>query len=269
MAVTEGSGTTPPELMRGVSGGVILGLPLIYTQEVWMLGATINPLGIVALLIVSFFLNLLLSRYVGFEDEEVRPLANAIQGLGVSIVLSAGLLFLLERVTVDMASENILGVIALCSLPVSLGFALGNALAPADGGEGADRIAAAGGQFLVGAGGALILSLNIAPTEEPVLMAYQLEVPNLISLVILSLLLSYLIVFYAEFRGKDLRLETRGSAMAAVAETILVYLIALLVAGGLLISFAQTDRLDVTLFTSTLVLGFPAAMGAALGRALL
>jgi len=234
-----------------------------------MLGATINPLGIVALLIVSFFLNLLLSRYVGFEDEAATPLEDAIEGLGVSIILSAGLLFLLERVTLDMAAENILGVVALCSVPISLGFALGNALAPASGGEGADRVAAAGGQFLIGAGGALILSLNIAPTEEPILIAYQLEVPKLISVVILSLLLSYLIVFFAEFRGKEERLETRGSAAAAMGETILVYLIALLVAGLLLIAFSQTDRVDIAFFASTLVLGFPAAMGAALGRALL
>src|SRR5688572_6788217 len=131
MTEAKSTGTTPPELMRGVSGGVILGLPLIYTQEVWMLGASINPLGIVGLLAVSFLLNLLLSRYVGFEDEAATPLEDAIEGLGVSIVLSAGLLLLMERITLDMAPPNILGVIALCSVPVSLGFALGNALAPA------------------------------------------------------------------------------------------------------------------------------------------
>src|SRR5918992_2106570 len=114
MAIPEDTGTTPAELMRGVSGGVILGLPLIYTQEVWMLGATINPIGIVALLIVSFLLNLFLSRYVGFEDEAATPLEDAIEGLGVSLILSAGLLLLMERVTLDMAPPNILGVIALC-----------------------------------------------------------------------------------------------------------------------------------------------------------
>lgn len=269
MAIPKDTGTTPSELMRGVSGGVILGLPLIYTQEVWMLGATINPLGIVGLLIVSFLLNLLLSRYVGFEDEAATPLEDAIEGLGVSLILSAGLLFLLERVTLEMTPENILGVIALCSVPVSLGFALGNALAPPSGGEGADRIVAAGGQFLVGAGGALVMSLNIAPTEEPILMAYQMEVPRLIGLAILSLLLSYLIVFFAEFRGKEKRLETRGTPAGAIGETILVYLIALMVAGLLLIAFSQTDRFDIAFFASILVLGFPAAMGAALGRALL
>jgi putative integral membrane protein (TIGR02587 family) len=255
--------------MRGISGGAILGLPLIYTQEVWMLGATINPLGIVGLLIVAFLLNLLLSRYVGFEDEGATPLEDAIEGLGVSMILSAGLLFLLARVTLEMPPQNILGIIALCSVPVSLGFALGNALAPSSGGEGADRIAAAGGQVLVGAGGALIMSLNIAPTEEPVLIAYQIEVPRLIGVVILSLLLSYLIVFFAEFRGKEERLKIRGTQAAAIAETVLVYLIALVVAGALLFAFAQTDRLDIAFFSSTLVLGFPAAMGAALGRALL
>lgn len=260
--------TSPAELMRGISGGVILGLPLVYTQEVWVIGASINPLGIVFLLGVTFGVNLLLSRHVGFEDERATPLEDAVQGLGLSLILSALLLVLLDRVHPDDPLPNLLGVVALTAVPTSLGFALGNALAPRGGGEGADRIARAGGQFLVAAGGAVVLSLNIAPTEEPVVIASQLGIVRMGFVAMSSLVMSYLIVFFAEFRGREQRTE-KGQPFGPFSETVLAYLIALVVAGLLLVAFGQSDEIDTTFLGSAVVLAFPASMGAALGRALL
>ena len=261
--------TTGPDFMRGVSGGVILGLPLVYTQEVWLHGATLPVLEILGLLVVSFGLNLTLSRYVGFERGRThRPVEDAIVGFGCSFLLAAALLFLLDRIDPSMPAYNVLGVIALTSIPTSLGFALGNALAPEAGGEGADEMKGHGGDLLAAAAGAVVLSLNIAPTEEPVLIAYQLDPWRLIAIVVVSVALSFLIVFYAEFGGRQGRAASPGAVHSPAVETTLAYLVAFVVAALLLASFGELEAVNGTSLGEVVVLAFPASMGAALGRLL-
>lgn len=261
--------TTWPDLMRGVAGGVILGLPLVYTQEVWLHGATLRPDIILGLLAVSFGLNLALSRYVGFERGRThRPLEDAIVGFGCSFILATVLLFLLDRIDPSMTFANVIGIIALTSIPTSLGFALGNALAPIGGGEGADQMKGSSGELLAAAAGAVVLSLNIAPTEEPVLLAYQLDPVRLGAIVVISVVLSLLIVFHAEFGGVEMRSQSQGAIHSPAVETALAYLVAFVVAGLLLSAFGEIDGLNGTSLAEVVVLSFPASMGAALGRLL-
>src|SRR5687767_13961344 len=127
--------TTPEDAMRGVAGGFVLGVPLVYTQEVWFHGGNLSPLAILGLLAASF------------------------------------LLILLRRINFDMGFGPPLGIIALSAVPISLGFALGNSLAPKEGGRLEGEAPGGFGDLLAAAGGAVILVLNIAPTEEPLLLA--------------------------------------------------------------------------------------------------
>jgi putative integral membrane protein (TIGR02587 family) len=261
--------TTWPDLMRGVAGAVILGLPLVYTQEVWLHGATIRPVVILGLLAGSFGLNLALSTFVGFErGRTFRPLEDAVVGFGCSFVLAAALLFLLDRIEVGMPVENVLGVVALSSIPTSLGFALGNALAPVGGGEGAQDMKGSAGELLAAGAGAVVLSLNIAPTEEPILLAYQLDPVRLVAVVLVSIGLSFLIVFHAEFGGREGRRTTPGPIQSPAVETLLAYLVAFVVAALLLAVFGEMDGVNGTSLAEVVVLAFPASMGAALGRLL-
>lgn len=257
------------DVMRGVAGGVILGLPLIYTQEVWLHGATLPPAVILGFLAVSFGLNLTLSRFVGFERGRLhRPVEDAVIGFGLSFLLAGALLFLLERIDGSMALEDVLGIVAVSSVPTSLGFALGNALAPSEGGEGSEEMTGGGGELLAAAAGAVVLSLNIAPTEEPILLAHQLGPVRLVALVGASLLLSLLIVFHAEFGGVRRRARTPGVLHSPAVETFLAYLVAFVVSALLLAIFGQLDGLDRTSLAEVVVLSFPASMGASLGRLL-
>jgi putative integral membrane protein (TIGR02587 family) len=255
--------------MRGVAGAVILGLPLVYTQEVWLHGATIRPVVILGLLVVSFGLNLALSRFVGFESGRThRPLEDAVVGFGCSFLLAGALLFMLDRIQVSMPFDNVVGIIALTSIPTSLGFALGNALAPVGGGEGADEMKGSSGELLAAGAGAVVLSLNIAPTEEPILLAYQLDPVRLVSLVVVGIGLSFLIVFHAEFGGVKGRKQTPGVIQSPAVETLLAYLVAFVIAGGLLAAFGELDGVNSSSLAEVVVLAFPASMGAALGRLL-
>ena len=129
--------------MRGVAGGAILGVPLLYTQETWLEGSSVSPAVILTGLVVVLGLNVALSYFVGFRRGRTqRPTEDAVVGMGLSILLAAILLVLLDRVGPGTSPENALGMIALLTIPVSVGFSIGAALAPQGGGD--QRVASDG-----------------------------------------------------------------------------------------------------------------------------
>jgi len=255
--------------MRGVAGGALLGVPLLFTQEVWDLGETLDPLVILALITVAFGADVVLSYFVGFRAGRThRPIEDAVVGFGLSVILAAVLLLVLGRIQIGMPTGNLTGLVALTSIPIGIGFAIGNALAPRKGGEGAREMTGASGDLLAAAAGAIVLALNIAPTEEPIRLAQELGWIRLTLLVGVSLLLPYLIVFEAEFGGRETRRAHNGATQHPSTETALAYLIAFLLSGVLLWAFGRLDAMDGPALSAVVVLSFPASLGAALGRML-
>jgi uncharacterized membrane protein len=99
--------TSAEDVMRGVAGGAILGVPLLYTQETWLHGRSVSPLVILAGLTVAFAVNVALSYFVGFRPGRThRPTEDAVVGMGLAVLLSALLLVLLDRVSAGTSLEN-------------------------------------------------------------------------------------------------------------------------------------------------------------------
>ena len=262
--------TTAEDVMRGVAGGVLLGVPLLYTQETWLHGRSISPVIILGGLLGTFAINVALSYYVGFRPGRThRPIEDALVGMGLSVLLSVLLLLLLDRVGQETDLENVLGVAALTAIPVSIGFSIGVALAPRSGAEKSEEIPSGGGDLLVAAGGALVFALNIAPTEEPILLAAELDGIRLGLLVVASLVLPYLMVFFAEFGGRDRRVASDGATQGPLTETLLAYAVAFVVSGAMLAMFGRVDELNGAATARVVTLAFPASIGAALGRMLI
>jgi len=256
--------------MRGVTGGAILGVPLLYTQETWLDGRIVSPVVILAGVIAAFAVNMALSDFVGFRPGRThRPTEDAVVGMGLSVLLAALLLVLLGRVGHGTSLENALGVTALTSIPVSIGFSVGVALAPRGGGEKAEQIQGGGGDLLVAAAGALVFALNIAPTAEPILVAAELDGVRLGLLVVASLVLPYLMVFYAEFGGREQRVASDGATQGPITETLLAYAAAFVVSAAMLAMFGRVDAVTSAATARVVALAFPASIGAALGRLLI
>jgi uncharacterized membrane protein len=89
-----------------------------------------------------------------------------------------------------------------------------------------------------------------------------------VAIVLVSVALSWLIVFHAEFGGRAGRAQTPGAIHSPSVETLLAYLVAFVVAGLLLTAFGEVDAPNGTSLAEVVVLSFPACMGAALGRLL-
>lgn len=257
-------------LARAAAGAVIFGFPLLMTMEMWELGFYMDRLRLALFLLLTLPLLFGLSYFAGFEETFCwqDDLIDALSAFGVGFVVSAALLSVFGILATDQPLPEMIGKIALQTVPASVGAMLarkqlGQQDAPSE--ERRKRSSYAGELFLMMAG-ALFVGFNVAPTEEMVLIAFKMTPWHTLGLVFLSVGVLHVFVYTVGFAGQ----ESPGDA--AVGDVLLRYTvagygIALLVSLYLLWTFERTGGLSpMQLVTAMAVLGFPAALGAATAR---
>ena len=126
------------------------------------------------------------------------------------------------------------------------------------------------GELFLATVGALFLAFNVAPTEEIVLIAAMVTGWQALALVAVSLAIMHAFVYAVEFRGQAARHPEIGVWSEFLRVTVVAYALALLVCLYVLWSFGRSDGLAFgELLMQTVVLGFPAAVGAAAARLIL
>jgi putative integral membrane protein (TIGR02587 family) len=116
--------------------------------------------------------------------------------------------------------------------------------------------------------GALLVAFSIAPTDEVDMVAIAVSQPRMLAILAASLLISYGIVFEADFAKQTKRMQQKGIFQRPLSETIVSYLLSLVAALLMLLFFQKLSWSDPwTMWLSyTLVLGLPATIGGAAGR---
>ena len=118
--------------------------------------------------------------------------------------------------------------------------------------------------------GALFLAFNIAPTEETMLIAYTMSSWHVVALAATSLVVMHAFVYALEFTGQEPIPAGTPAWSVFLRFTVAGYAVALLVSAYVLWTFGRLDDTAWTERVSTvLVLGFPAAVGAAAARLIL
>lgn len=260
------------EYGRGVAGGLIFSLPLLYTQEVWQLGAAMLPGQLLAGLAGTFLLLIGYNRYAGLREDAgwAEVLIDSVEELGLGFLVAAVVLWLLSQVTLDMRPNAVVGAVLLEGLLAAVGVSVGTAQLGAgedqgDGGEssGDDGL---GGRLALGACGATLIAANVAPTEEILVIAGAASGAQLLGMAVLAMLLAALIVFYSDFAGSG----PRPGLPAILRDTVSTYAVALLVSAALLWFFSRLQGQDLAVVVArSVVLSVPAALGASAGRLLL
>ncbi len=278
------------EYARGVAGGLLFSLPLIYTMEVWWAGFTSHPLRLLLYVVVTFTLLLGYNFFAGLRRDAswMEVPIDSVEELGLGIIIAAMMLFLLERITFDMTASEIAGKIVIEAMPVAIGVSVGTAqLGGGDGkstdtgtgeggsqskrqgGDGAKDLVHFGGQIVIALCGAVLFAANVAPTEEIVMIAAEISSWNLLGVALLSIALGALILFYSDFTGAQRFAPTEG-VFAVVIGTIITYAIALVASATILWFFGRFDDVaSITIIAETVVLGLAATLGASAGRLLL
>lgn len=265
-------GMMPMGLLRGIGAALIFSLPMLMTMEMWELGVTLDRWRLLGLLVASFPLFLLLSREIGFEPtrdwhEDIR---DVIIAYGIGIVTSAAILSVLAILGDPGTPSEIAGRIAIQTVPAALGAMLGRAQFSDEESDPGQKDETFGGELVIMAAGALFLSFNVAPTEEMQLISFRMGAWHALALIPLSLAIMHAFVFAASFAGgSELSPDTPWWS-AFLRFTVSGYAVALAISVAVLFLFGQLDGMSFErAMRVTVVLGFPAAIGAAAARLIL
>jgi putative integral membrane protein (TIGR02587 family) len=259
-------------LARAFGGAIIFALPVFMTMEMWELGFSVGRYRLALLLVLAIPILLFLAHYSGFEEtfdwrEDLRDVFIA---YAVGILASAAVLLMLGILHMDTPLREIVGKIAIQSVPASIGALLARSQLGHDSEESSgSRRQGYGAELVLMACGALFLSLNVAPTEEIQLIAYKMTPWHATVTILVSLLVMHAFVFASGFKGGS-DSEPGSHLRALLSFTLPGYVLSLLVSLYMLWTFGHTDGLGFFGITQALVvMCFPASIGAAAARLIL
>lgn len=259
------------EYGRGICGGLIFSLPLLYTMEMWWAGIELHPLRQLALLAFTFMLLLGYNRFAGLRKDEswLEVVIDSVEELGIGLALSAVCLTVLGRVELSDPLREMLGKIVVEAAMIAIGVSVGTAQLGAAGDENEEGMGDCHspgflGQLMLAGCGAVLLAASVAPTEEIQLLAYEASPIHLFGVIVCSLGVVGTILYLSEFRGAErhVRLGTWTGIFAT-------YCVALVAGVGCLWVFGKLDGLELcAVLNQAVILGFPASLGASAGRLL-
>jgi putative integral membrane protein (TIGR02587 family) len=274
------------DLLVAITGGAIVGMPLLYTMEMWLHGSALGPGQQLLLLFGTLLVNLLFSIVSGFRHEYglLSAALESVSAVGIGLVFSALILWLVGEVGLGDPVQEVVGKVLLQCVPVSIGVSVADAHVRGKRRDGEENTESKRGpapsrgqletwqtrqdirDITATLTGAVLFSINIGPTEEVVLIAGRLSPVQLLGVVLASLLLCYIILYASGI--KDQPVHIPSLVQSPPAETVITYAASLAVAFGLIAVLGEpetTGSLD-TLVAATVALGLPTAVGGAAGR---
>lgn len=263
-------------LVRAATGGLLFGMPLLYTMEVWWSGF-VTPwwkilllLGLASIFVTAF------SFVEGFRRDETLGEAvwDTAIDFGLGILIATVMLLLIGEIGGGASLREWVGKISLEAVPVAIGASVARSLLGEHSLSKEVREPGALGHGLIAAGGALFFALNVAPTDEPMMIGVLNEWWLMLLLLVLMAPITFGIVFYADFRGSHRSRAGEADlspARTPAGETVISLAAALAVSALLLWFFNRIGPGVGTAATlhQIVSLGFVASIGAATARLLL
>ena len=283
------------DLIRGICGGFLFGIPALYTMEVWWIGSSASPPRLIGALLITLLCTYVMSSTAGFRKAQAaterEAFGDAVEAVALGLICAATMLVILQQITLETRLSEAIGKVIFESVPFSLGVALSNQFLQDSNISNSEKLSSAKSSkpkkserffpegnlnetiadISVTLLGAIVVAFNIAPTDEVTVLVAAVDGSWLMVMVIFSLLLSYSIVFQANFTSQKQRRLQEGPFQGPLSETVFSYLLSLLAAGLMLSFFRKIDPsapLDLT-FRQILILGLPATIGGAAGRLVL
>ena len=262
------------DLGRALAGALLFALPMLMTMEMWWLGFYMDPLRLALLLAILLPLLVRLSRYGGLRPTASLwdDLADALVCIGAAFVAATAILCIFGVITAEMPIREIIGKVALETFAGSIGAMLSRTqLGSKEAMEEKESAEQSySGEIFLMIVGALFLSLNVAPTEEMILIAFQMNVWQEIGLILLTLILMHALVYSVELGGTERPDPDKAFWSVFARFTVVGYALVLLVSLYVLWTFGRTDDTAIhEIISMVVVLSFPGAIGAAAARLIL
>lgn len=284
-------GVSFQEYARGVAGGLLFSLPLLYTVEMWEMGLVAEPARLLVGLGFGSLLLLGYNRYAGLRCNAslTEVVIDSVEELGLGLVLAATILWLLGSIDGDTRMPELMGKVVIEAIAIAIGVSVGTAQlggeSPGVVGDGdenkyTERRPVSLTQTLHGPSwfaaqltlatcGAVLIAANVAPTEEIEDIARSISVFQQFGLTVLTLAIGALVLYSSDFRGSRDHVPYHARLDVMVG-SLATYLISMMAAAALLWFFGRFDGNGPEFcLAETIVLGLPTAIGASAGRLLL
>lgn len=262
-------------LGRAFAGALIFAFPLLMTMEMWSMGFTLDRDRLLLFTLVTLLLLVGLGFFAGFRatTDLRRDALDAVVAYGVAIIVAAVLLALIGVIGRDTPLQEAVGKIAMQAVPASIGAMVARDILKAEEREEEERRERRAGfpgvlfQMLAGA---LFLAFAVAPTEEMVLIAYQMTPWHALALAGVSVAVLHMLEFAVGFGGEDRWPPREGAWATFLHYSMSGYGIALLVSAYVLWTFGRLEAMPLDeMAMVVVVLSFPASLGAAAARLLI
>lgn len=277
-------GRSVREYMRGIAGGLIFSIPLLYTMEVWWTGFIVEPGRLMGYIGVTFLLLLGYNRFAGLRSDAGwgEVMIDSVEEMGIGLVVSAIVLWLLGRCTVETEFPELIGKVIVEGMTVAIGVSVGTAQLSSGGDDdddedkGMDDDTGGDGalddfrtQMTIAVCGAVLFAMNIAPTEEVMMIAVEITHVQIIGLALGSIAIGISILYYIDFAGSN-RFVGGDGYLRVLSGGVIMYAIALGSAAVMLWFYGHFDGVATsTKIAQLVVLGVVSTLGASAGRLLL
>lgn len=278
MAKVSAEKKTLKEFGRGIIGGLLFSLPLVYTMEVWWAGFLAPPSYQLSAIVVTFLLLLGYNRYAGMKKDSTfwEVCWDSVEEIGLAFVVSFLFLLLISRIDFGMSFDEIAGKVIIESMVVAIGISVGTAQLGSNGEEEDEKKGMDGDDknsstfmkhIVLTICGSVLFASSVAPTEEIQMIAVESETIDLLLMVLVSLFLSFVILYFSDFTGTKKKDTGWGQILLHLATA---YLIALIVSVTFLWFFGRIQDSSVYhVISQTIVLAIPAGLGGSAGRFLI
>lgn len=262
------------EYARGLIGGLLFSLPMLYTMEMWWAGFIVSPLRLIIYLITGLSILLVYNHYVGIRKSHtlLEGISESVEEMGIALLLTVFILWLTQRIAPGMSLKEVSGKTIVEAVTVAIGISVGKTQLGDQGDE--DESEDRGPHIYRGIGialcGALLVSSNIAPTEEVMVIALEAPAFKLFAIALLSIILASIILYFSNFRGSDLWVMAPQNWQDILLGSLVTYTVALVSSAFLLWFFNRFDNIALYgIIAQTVTLSFPSALGASAGRLLI
>src|SRR5687767_8525421 len=206
---------------RGVAGGLLIGVPVLMTMEVWWHGFAVPAWRLLLLYAFSFFVLLILQHFSGLHHRKTwgGQVRAALVASGIGLLTSALILGLLGVLRSNTTLRDLAGKILLESIPVSIGASVAISEFGAGSSKATQRRETRGfwGSLGVALAGATLFGFGISATEEQKRVAAELEWFHALGLLLISIVQVVAIVYAVGFRQRRQQPDTSHSYILAEA----------------------------------------------------
>lgn len=264
-------------ILRACAGALLGALPLLYTMEMWWYARVVSEPVLLAMMAVAGGVVVLSILFGGFRRGRVTHLGiDTLIVFGIGIAISTLTLLVVGRIHPGVVPLSAAArMIALEAVPCAIGAALAmTQFRPRDGDtknvdRRIDRLPQDRQKVLATLVGAVFFAFNVAPTDELRMMTMEAEPVYFPLIVLFSLVVSYVIVFEADFAERP-RGYTTGALGNPFAETLVTYLLSLGVSYTFLVGFGHLNPqtpIPVQI-AATVMMGYVTTIGGSAGRVL-